>query len=163
MASLESRRLKVSILLDADLKHKNIASIVGVSVATVEHVAKAKRTSRERKVLLGVNWGLHWWVGEHGSTWPTKSIRQHACEFGCASDTWSRALKWLRIKSYVRRKQQLLKEQSKGKRLKCCKKLQMWVSTVFKLPMTFWKEVKFRSWSQFLRRMTSWLILYSFF
>ena len=33
----------------------------------------------------------------------------------------SRALKWLGIKSFVRRKQQLLTEQSKGKQLKRCK------------------------------------------
>ncbi len=49
MASQETKRLKVSTLLDADLKHKDIASIVGVSVAAVKHVAKAKREGKDIK------------------------------------------------------------------------------------------------------------------
>ncbi len=113
MTSPEMKGLKVSTLLDANLKCKNIANIVGISVATMECVTRARWEGKDIKRKEG--------SGKHSSVAngdfidelvnrvasdPTKSIRQHAHELLCARDTVSMNLKLLGIKSSFRRKQQ---------------------------------------------------------
>ncbi len=108
MTLQETKRLQVLTLLDADLKHENNASMVGVSVTTLERVTKAKREGkdmkrkeRSRKHCSARNEDFIDELMSRLASDPTKSIRQDAREFGCGRDTVSRALKWSGIKSFV--------------------------------------------------------------
>ena len=53
MAKQETRRIKVSALLDADLLHKEVARVTGISISTVEHVVAAKRAGKGTKRKAG--------------------------------------------------------------------------------------------------------------
>ncbi len=110
-------RTKVSALLDAQLPYRKAAAINGVSIATVERVARARRMGKDHKQKSTTGTSHSRVRGKGDSQSQDLSIRQHNHELGYSHDTVRRILREYGLKSFERKKQQLLTEQSKEKGL----------------------------------------------
>ena len=136
MAEQETKRIKVSALLDANLPHKEVARVAGVSISTMEHVAEAKRAGKGTKRKAGS--GTTCWVSTKAfledlltriTNNPKVSLRQHARELEVSLDTIQQAVAELGFKSFVRRKVQLITESARDRRLARAKKLLSWMKS----------------------------------
>ncbi len=136
----EETRIRIDALLDARIKHKQIKELTGTSYATIGRIAMAKRLGTALKTYLkrkeGSGTKKRLVTADFVKNFimtaaedPTRSIWAHSRQLNVSTTTIINTMKIVSLRSFVRRRQQLITDVAKEKRLARAQRLLTWLKS----------------------------------